>query len=113
MRAYLTDLDLESIFAKKVLAYLQTARDQEPQSEDDRPLVPVNDARTMNRDSMPSYAGTARVSATTFVGEVLFSDFACLELHGFAIFPPAMTDDDWKTTFLLELREFLVTVDPI
>ena len=112
MRAYLTDLDLESIFAEKVLAYLQTAREQEPQSEDDGPLLPVKDARVMNRDSMPSYSGAARVSATTFVGEVLFSDFACLELHGFAIFPSAMTDDDWKTTFLRELSKFLVTVDP-
>lgn len=101
LRGFLVDLSNENAFAERVLTYLS----------DFGTIAPAVSPRNTNtkhdaEESVftRSYAGTASVPTKTFVGEVIFSDFACFELQGIV---QGQTTPGWNAEFLADLRAFL------
>ena len=102
LRGFLVDLANENAFADRVLTYLSDFGTIAPA------VSPRNASKTGEVDDESeftrSYAGTASVPAKTFVGEVIFSDFACFELQGIV---QGQTEPGWNAEFLADLRGFL------
>ena len=104
LRGFLVDLSNENEFAERVLTYLSDFGTIAPSNSTDKGVVP-----NVDPEFTRSYAGTAAVPSKTFAGEVIFSDFACFELHGIV---QSQKSPEWASELLRELRQFLELLSP-